>query len=163
MNTDITPQTVRPATTPGSSDVAAAHDVDRQLDHELAIDAILDDCFVSIGQGIGLRASLEFEAVRFIRDDLRRKFLAAMRQFGNRWLEDRVNVTAAGWMLGERAVRHANGAPTIGVDAARQATADVQRYCQLHAARRMRGQHNPTSEAATALIAGYWCTWDPEP
>lgn len=154
---------VHPGTTSGSFDAAVARDSEQRLDHERAVDGLLDDCFLSIGQGIGLRASLEFDAVLFLREHLRAKFLAAMRHFGNRWLEDRPNVTAVAWMLGERAVRYADGAPTIGVDAMRQATADVQRYCQLHAARRMRGRHNPTSEAATALIAGYWCTWDPEP
>jgi len=66
-------------------------------------------------------------------------------------------------MLGERAVRYAEGAPSISLDAAMKAAADVERYCQLHAARRSGARGNTSSDAATALIAGYWCTWDPEP
>lgn len=131
--------------------------------HERAVDAILDDCFMSIGQGIGLRASLDFAAVMFVRTNFRPKFLAAMRQFGNRWLEDRTTVTAVGWMLGERAVRYADGASSIGLDEIRRASADVERYCQLHAARRERAEGHAPSDASTARIAGYWCTWDPEP
>lgn len=158
MNIDTTRHDIRPARV--ADDYASA---DRTADYERAVDAILDDCFLSIGQGIGLRASLSFEAVLHVRNTFRPKFLAAMRQFGNRWLEDRTTVTAVGWMLGERAVRYANGAESIDLDAIRRASADVERYCQLHAARRSRGRHDAASEAATALIAGYWCTWDPEP
>ena len=54
-------------------------------------------------------------------------------------------------------------AASIGLDAIRKASADVERYCQLHASRRTRSRNHGNSEAATARIAGYWCTWDPEP
>ena len=163
MNTEMTPQDARPGTTAHGYDTTIADGLDQTLAHERAVDAILDDCFLSIGQGIGLRASLDFEAIVFVRDNFRPKFLAAMRQFGNRWLEDRTTVTAVGWMLGERAVRYADGAASIGLDAIRQASADIERYCQLHAARRTRSRNDGNSEASTARIAGYWCTWDPEP
>jgi hypothetical protein len=133
---------------------------DEALAHERAVDAILDDCFLSIGQAIGLRATFEYDAVVWVRNNFRTKFLAAMAQFGNRWLEDRATVTAVCGMLGERAVRHANGACSIGLDAAMQASADVERYCQVHAARRSGARGSAASDAATALIAGYWCTWD---
>lgn len=159
MNTETTRHTV-PSASPFDTSTFASDDA---AAHERAVDAILDDCFMSIGQGIGLRAALDFEAVLFVRNNFRPKFLAAMRQCGNRWLEDRTTVTAVGWMLGERAVRYANGAASIGVDAIRQASADVERYCQLHASRRSGARGNPSSEASTARIAGYWCTWDPEP
>jgi hypothetical protein len=135
---------------------------DRAAEHERAVDAIVDDCFLACGQGIGLRASFDFDTVLFARQLFRAKFLAAMEQFGNRWLDDRQIVTAVGWMLGERAVRYAAGAPSISVDAFRQAAADVERYCQLHAARRTRGRDEGTTEASTARIAGYWCTWEPK-
>lgn len=163
MNTETTRQNVPPGTIAHGYDASIDGALDQTLEHERAVDAILDDCFLSIGQGIGLRASLDFNAVVFVRENFRPKFLAAMRHFGNRWLEDRTTVTAVGWMLGERAVRYANGAASIDVDAVRKASADVERYCQLHAARRTRSGGNASSEAATALIAGYWCTWDPEP
>lgn len=130
---------------------------------EVAIDAILDDCFLSFGQSIGLRASLDYDAVLFLRGYFRPKFLAAMRTFGNRWLEDRANVTAVGGMLAERAVRYANGASTIGLDEIRKAAADVERYCHVHAARHGGDARTLRTDGATKLIAGYWCTLDPEP
>ncbi len=133
---------------------------DQILAHERAVDIILADCFMSIGQAVGLRATFDYDAVQWVREHFRAKFLAAMRHFGNRWQEDRATVTAVCGMLGERAVRHANGAASIDLDAARKAAADVERYCQLHAARRS-GARGGSSEAATALIAGYWCTWEP--
>lgn len=131
---------------------------------EQAVDAIFDDVFLSIGQAVGLRASFDYEAVLWVRNHFRPKFLTAMRHFGNRWLEDRSRVTAVCAMFGERAVRYAAGADVIGVEAVRQAGADVERYCQLHAARASgaRGR-TPASDAATAMIAGYWCVWEPTP
>ena len=116
---------------------------DETLAYERAVDAILDDCFLAIGQAVGLRATLDFAAVCYIRDHFRVRFLAAMQHFGNRWLDDRSTVTAVAAMLGERAVRYANGAEVIDVEAVRQASADVQRYCQLHAGRRHRRRQRP--------------------
>ncbi|MBP7776205.1 MAG: hypothetical protein KA371_03690 [Acidobacteria bacterium] len=162
MTTDTTRQPVPPATLAHGYDASFADAPDETLAHEQAVDAILDDCFLSIGQGIGLRASLDYDAVVHVRNNFRPKFLAAMRRFGNRWLEDRTTVTAVGWMLGERAVRYAEGAPSIGRDAMIKACADVERYCQLHAARRSGARGRPATEAATAMIAGYWCTWEPK-
>lgn len=160
MNTDVTRSDIRPI----------AHGPDTTIDSrpgqtlalERALDAIVDDCCLAVGQGVGLRAVLDFDAVCQMRGNFRPKFLAAMRQFGNRWLEDRQTVTAVAMMLGERAVRYANGAATISVDDIRRASADVERYCQLHASRRARGREQDPSEGATARIAGYWCTWDPK-
>ena len=160
MNTDTTRQQdqLMPPGTFATGYDAPATSVPDQLAHELAVDGILDDCFLSIGQGIGLRATLDFDAVLYVRTNFRTKFLAAMRHFGNRWLEDRSVVTAVALMLGERAVRYADGAPAIGLDAVRKAAADVERYCQLTAARRSRPQGPAaSSEASTARIAGWWC------
>lgn len=162
MNTDTTRQPIPPATTAHGYDPSIDGAPDETLAHERAVDAILDDCFLSIGQGIGLRATLDFDAVVWVRTNFRVKFLAAMEQFGNRWLEDRATVTAVALMLGERAVRHANGAASVSLEAAMQASADVERYCQLHSARRSAARAGTSSESATAMIAGYWCTWDPK-
>lgn len=126
--------------------------------YEAALEEILGDILLAIGQGIALRASFDYEAVQFVRRHFGQKFLAAMRRNGNRWAEDRANVTAVAHMYGERAVRHAKGADHITLEAAMQAAADVERYCQLHANRRA-GAHGRATEGATALIAGYWCTW----
>lgn len=163
MHTDTTRPDVHPRPIAGGFDTTFDGGPDQTLAHERAVDAIIDDCCLAIGQGVGLRAPLDFDAVSYVRENFRPKFLAAMRHFGNRWLEDRQTVTAVAMMLGERAVRYAEGAPTINRDAIRRASADVERYCQLHAARRTRGREQVSTEGATARIAGYWCTWDPKP
>ncbi|MCC6988703.1 MAG: hypothetical protein IT181_06880, partial [Acidobacteria bacterium] len=61
------------------------------------------------------------------------------------------------------AVRYAAGAATVSLADIRRASAVVERYCQLHAARRTRARGEAATEGATARIAGYWCTWDPKP
>jgi len=102
---------------------------------------------------------VDYDAVTWWRDHYRARFLAAMKTFGNRWLQDRSNVTTVAIMLAERAVRYAEGKSSIDGEAARQAAADVQRYCELHARRAARAR----GDDAPARIAGYWCTEDPIP
>jgi len=128
---------------------------------ERAVEYILDDCFFSLGQAIGMRMTVDYDGVLFIRNHFREKFLAAMRAFGNRWSEDRQNVTGVAMMLGERAVRYAGDRSSIDLESVRKAAADVQRYCKLHSRRATRSG-DPTSEGAQSRIAGYWCT-DDEP
>lgn len=163
MNTETTRPNAPPATIAHGYDATIDGVLGQTFEHEREVDAILDDCFLSMGQAVGLRATFDFDAVLWVRNNFRAKFLAAMRHCGNRWLEDRATVTAVCGMLGERAVRYAEGGPSITLDAAMKAAADVERYCQLHAARRSGARGHTASDAATALIAGYWCTWDPEP
>ena len=92
---------------------------------EEAVEYVLGDCFFAVGQTVGMRTTVDYDAVVWWHDHFRSKFLAAMRGHGNRWLQDRDNVTAVGWMLAERAVRHATGRDSIDVDAARRAAADA--------------------------------------
>lgn len=160
MHTDTTRQ--HPLGSSPVSPVAPARAPQSSAALEQALDAIFDDVFLSIGQAVGLRASFDYEAVLWVRNHFRPKFLTAMRHMGNRWLEDRSRVTAVCAMFGERAVRYANGAEVIDVEAVRQAGADVERYCQVHAARSSRGRGRCDSDAATGMIAGYWCIWDPK-
>lgn len=130
-------------------------------DLQLALDAILDDIFMSVGQAVGLRASFTYEAVLWLRAHYRAKIGTALQHMGDRWRDDRSRTTAVAGLLGERCVRHANGADVIDVEIARQAAADVERYCQLHAVRHG-ARDGLTTDAATGLVAGYWCTWDPK-
>ena len=58
MNTETTRQSIPPGPLTHGYDGSAAVAPDETLAHEQAVDAILDDCFLSIGQGIGLRARL---------------------------------------------------------------------------------------------------------
>ena len=122
---------------------------------EEAVQYVLNDCFFAVGQTIGMRMTVDYDAVVWWHDHFRAKFLAAMQHQGNRWQQDRENVTAVGWMLAERAVRHAADQDSIDVESARRAAADVERYCQLHARRASRAS-DPDAEYKPRL-AGYWC------
>ena len=73
---------------------------------ERQVEYIVDDCFFTVGQVVGMRTTVDYEAVIWWRDHYREKFLAAMMAFGNRWMEDRSNVTSVAIMLAERAVRY---------------------------------------------------------
>ena len=130
---------------------------DRDLERE--VEYIVDECFFTVGQVVGMRMTVDYDAVTWWRDHYRARFLAAMKTFGNRWLQDRSNVTTVAIMLAERAVRYAAGKSSIDGEAARQAAADVQRYCELHARRAARSR----GDDAPARIAGYWCTENPIP
>ena len=123
---------------------------------EETVEYVLADCSFAVGQAVGMRTTVDYDAIVWWHDHFREKFLEAMRRHGRRWLQDRENVTGVGWMLGEHAVRHAAGRNSIDVEVARVAAADVERHCQLHAKRAARvGKRNP--EVGTRL-AGYWCT-----
>ncbi len=123
---------------------------------EEAVEYVLADCSFAVGQMIGMRMTVDYDAIVWWHDHFRTKFLAAMLGQGQRWLQDRENVTGVGWMLGERAVRHAAGRSSIDVEAARRAAADVERYCQVRA-RRAADAVRRDGETAPRL-AGYWCT-----
>lgn len=131
---------------------------DEARDLEREVEYIVDECFFTVGQVVGMRTTVDYEAVVWWRDHYRARFLAAMKAFGNRWAQDRANVTGVAIMLAERAVRYSAGKPSIDGEAARLATADVQRYCELHAKRKAAALGIDQSDAAPARIAGIWCT-----
>ena len=124
-----------------------------------AVEYVLSDCFFAVGQTIGMRTTVDYEAVVWWHDHFRAKFLAAIRRHGNRWLQDREAVTGVGWMLAERALRHATGHDSIGVEAARRAAADVERYCELHSKRT--AQRADRAAGGSPRLAGYWCIRPP--
>lgn len=80
---------------------------------EEAVEYVLNDCFFAVGQVIGMRTTVGYDAVVWWHDHFRSNFLDAMRRHGDRWLQDRESVTGVGWMLAERAVRYAAGRDTI--------------------------------------------------
>lgn len=122
---------------------------------EEAVEYVLADCFFAVGQTIGMRTTVDYDAVVWWHDHFRSKFLAAMRRHGNRWLQDREDVTGVGWMLAERAVRHADGRNSIDLGSARRAAADVERYCQIRSKRAARG--GDRDAPGTPRLAGWWC------
>ena len=68
------------------------------------VDYILTECFLAVGQAVGPDKTVDFDAVTWWHDHFRSKFLSAMRHYGNRWLEDRENVTAVGCIQAMAAV-----------------------------------------------------------
>ena len=126
---------------------------------EEAVEYILADCAFAVGQAIGMRTTVDYDAIVWWHNHFRTKFLAAMRHSGNRWFQDRENVTAVGWMLGERAVRHAADRASIDVDAVRRAAADVERYCEIQAKRA--AQADDCDTGSSPRLAGYWCVGHP--
>ena len=126
---------------------------------EEAVEYILADCAFAVGQAIGMRTTVDYDAIVWWHNHFRTKFLAAIRRSGNQWLKDRENVTAVGWMLGERAVRHAADKTSIDLDAVRRAAADVERYCEIQAKRS--AQADDGDAGGTPRLAGYWCVGHP--
>ncbi len=161
------PALPRPGTRTGTAAPAARQSRRPATDIELErqVEYIVDECFFTVGQVVGMRMTVDWEAVVWWRDHYRARFLAAMQAFGNRWQQDRTNVTGVAVMLAERAVRYAEGKDSIDVEAARQAAADVERYCAIHARRRMGTRGRSGSEGELPRIAGYWCEGvdDPPP
>ena len=139
----------------GAGVVGVGSELEEQAFEE-AVEYVLGDCFFAVGQTIGMRTTVDYDAVVWWHDHFRTKFLAAMRRHGNRWLQDRENVTGVGWMLAERAVRHAAGQDSIDVEAARCAAADVERYCQIRSKRAAQGGDHDVGGGPR--LAGYWCT-----
>jgi hypothetical protein len=131
------------------------------LDQE--VEYVVDECFFTVGQVVGMRTTIDYDVVRWWREHYRARFLAAMKAFGNRWLQDRSNVTSVAIMLAERAVRYSEGRPSIDCEAAQRATKDVERYCTLQARRNAKRHASDRRESALPRIAGYWCIHDPEP
>lgn len=136
---------------------SAAHDLERE------VESIVDDCFFTVGQVVGTRMTVDYDAVIWWHDHYRARFLAAMKTCGNRWSQDRANVTSVAIMLAERAVRYSEGRPSITRDAAQRAAADVERYCSIQARRHARSLNAEGHDDAPVRIAGYWCIYDPEP
>lgn len=111
------------------------------------IDAILNDCLLAAGQGIGTEKSVDFEVVQWWRRRYRHFFLHAITVKGNDYAADRRRVTAVGRYLGQRALHHASTSPSIDLRAAELASHDVETGCQMNARRE---GLSPAASAATA-------------
>lgn len=99
------------------------------------IDAIVNDCLLAAGQGIGTEKPVDFAAVTWWRARYRRFFLHAITVLGNSYDADRPRVTAVGRYLGQRALFHAAGSPSIDLRAAELASHDVETGCRMNAVR----------------------------
>ena len=99
------------------------------------IDAILNDCLLAAGQGIGTEKSVDFDVVVWWRTRYRRFFLHAITAQGNSYEADRRRVTAVGRYLGQRALHHASRSRSVDMRAAELASCDVETSCQMNAQR----------------------------
>ncbi len=124
---------------------------------DAVLGGIVDECVVAFGQGVGMRMTVDADALAFLVGHFRAKFSSALEAFGNRWQQDRDNVSGVAMLLAERAVRHAEGRDSVDIESARKAAADVERHCTLHSRRAARAA-GPGTEGAQTRIAGYWCT-----
>ena len=99
------------------------------------IDYILPDCFLALGQAVGTEKGLDFETLVWWHERYRAAFLHAMTTKGNSWAADRNRVTAVGRYLGLQAKSHAEDRPTIDLEAAARASAEIEQGCQMNAKR----------------------------
>jgi hypothetical protein len=119
------------------------------------IDYVLNDCFLAVGQAIGTRKSLDPEAIAWWRERYRAAFLTAMIRRGNSWERDRHRVTAVGRFLGERALFHAGSRPSVDLESAQRASAEVDSGCRMNAIREgvesLRAQY-PSDRTVTHIV-----------
>jgi hypothetical protein len=99
------------------------------------VDYVLNDCFFAVGQAVGTRKSLDFDAIQWWRTRYRAFFLHAMTVTGNSWSWDRDRVTAVGRFLGQRALHHSGNRPSIDIRCAALASNDVETGCRMNATR----------------------------
>lgn len=99
------------------------------------LDYVLADCFLAVGQAVGMDKTIDFAAVTWWHDRYRRAFHHAMTTQGVSWSADRDRVTAVGRYLGQRVVEHAGTDSLIETSAAARASNEVERGCQLSASR----------------------------
>ena len=99
------------------------------------VDYILAECFLAVGQAVGPDKPVDFDAVTWWHRRYRWAFHHAMTNAGASWAADRHRVTAVGRYLGQRVAENARGRATIDRAAAEQASAEVERGCQMNATR----------------------------
>lgn len=99
--------------------------LERQVDHAL------HDCMFAFGQAVGDDKQLDYDAIKWLRDRYRAKFLHAMIVNGNSWEDDRDRVMAVGRYLGRRAVFHAGDRPSISRTAAAIAAEEIEAGCRM--------------------------------
>ncbi len=114
------------------------------------IDYILSDCLLAVGQAVGPDRGVSFDAVTWWHRRYWRAFHHAMAARGTSWAADRRRVTAVGRYLGQRVVEYAGPQAEIDVAAAAQASAEVERGCQMNATR---GAALPADCTDSTLIA----------
>lgn len=100
-------------------------------EHE--VDLILDDCFFSVGQMMSTQEGVDYDAIVWLRDRYRARFLRTITETAQVWPQDRDRLTAVSRYLGQRVVHHAAGRRVIDTTCVSQASADVEAGCRMKA------------------------------
>jgi hypothetical protein len=100
---------------------------------ELEVDCALHECLFAIGQAVGRRKQLDYNAVTWLRDRYGPRFLHAIAVNGNSWTEDRTRVMAVGRFLGRQALCHAGDQPSIDSRSAAMAASEIEAGCRMRA------------------------------
>ena len=102
---------------------------------EQQVHYILDECFLAVGQALGTRKRVDYDAIEWWRSRYHDKFLDALTVSGNSWDGDRDRVMAVSRWLGHRAMFHAGDRRSIDSASAAKAAAEIESGCRLHQAR----------------------------
>jgi hypothetical protein len=100
---------------------------------EPRLDYMLSDCFFAVGQAIGTRKEVDYDAIVWLRDRYRHKFCHAVTVLRNSWDDDRTRVMAVSRWLAHRAVDHAGEAGSIDPAIAAMAAAEIEAGCAMSA------------------------------
>jgi hypothetical protein len=97
------------------------------------VDLILDDCFFAVGQSISGLDDVEYDAIVWLHDRYRSRFLRMITALPHVWPQDRDRLMAVSRYLGQRAMHHVGGLGVIDARCVTQASAEVEARCQMKA------------------------------
>lgn len=100
---------------------------------ELAADCAVHECLFSIGQSVGRGKGLDYNAVTWLRDRYRQRFLHAIAVDGHSWIADRERVMAVGRFFGRRAFHYAGDERSIDARSVVMAASEIETGCRMHA------------------------------
>jgi hypothetical protein len=100
-------------------------------EHE--VDLILDDCFFAVGQSISGLVDVDYDAIVWLRDRYRSRFLRMITALPHVWPQDRDRLMAVSRYLGQRAAHHVGDVRVVDAHCITQASAEVEAGCQMKA------------------------------
>jgi hypothetical protein len=100
---------------------------------EHQVDHILDDCFFAVGQSISELHDVDYDAIVWLRDRYRPRFLHMITALPHVWPEDRDRLMAVSRYLGQRVVQHAGGVGVIDARCMTAMSAEVEAGCHMKA------------------------------
>ncbi len=95
------------------------------------VDYILPDCFFAVGQAVGTRKQIDYDAIAWLRQHYHEKFVTAIDVSHNSWDDDRDRVMAVSRWLGQRAMAYAGSCVSIDASSAAKAAAEIEAGCAM--------------------------------